>query len=294
MFTEKPILRKEATPARSLRIAGLAGIVGALIAAIAGSVWVVGGQNSLPGFTPALKPAFVVAELFTSEGCSSCPPADDLLAKLVEQQPVPGVTVVGLSESVDYWNRLGWVDPFSSNSFTQRQMDYESKAFHGTNVFTPQLVIDGAAEEVGSDAGSVYRAIARAAMVPKAAMKVSAEMEPAAGSLRVRLEIGDMASLADGKPIDVVVAVAENDLTSDVPRGENSGRRLRHAAVARKLQVIGEISNRSRASAYTASLPMTREWKAENIKVIGFLQERESRRIVGAGWSQVSVGQALR
>jgi hypothetical protein len=114
-----------------------------------------------------LHKAVVVAELFTSEGCSSCPPADEILSRLVQQQPITDVTVLGLSENVDYWNRLGWVDPFSSPLFSQRQSQYAARIFRSNDVYTPQMIIDGTLEEVGSDSGGVYRKIAQAPKVPK-------------------------------------------------------------------------------------------------------------------------------
>src|SRR5258706_11678533 len=87
----------------------------------AGSSWMARGQASPPAAAPPGDPAVVVAELFTSEGCSSCPPADEILSGLLRLQPLTSVTVLGLSEHVDYWNREGWVDPFSSAEFTRRQ-----------------------------------------------------------------------------------------------------------------------------------------------------------------------------
>src|ERR1700686_990870 len=118
-----------------------------------------GAQASRAGDVP------VLAELFTSEGCSSCPPADALLMKLDRLQPVPGARVIVLSEHVDYWNQLGWRDPFSSPQFSKRQADYAR--LMGSEVYTPQLVIDGRVQLNGSDAKDIQDAIARAAARPK-------------------------------------------------------------------------------------------------------------------------------
>lgn len=107
--------------------------------------------RAFPSAAPApAQDAIVLAELFTSEGRSSCPPADQVLTKLVQQQPIKGVTVIGMSENVDYWNSLGWVDPFSSPLFSSRQSEYAERAFHGPGVYTPQIVIDGSIQEVGT------------------------------------------------------------------------------------------------------------------------------------------------
>jgi hypothetical protein len=136
--------------------------------------------------TPAAN-AFVVAELFTSEGCSSCPPADALLSTLV-QQPTDGVTVLGLSEHVDYWNRLGWRDPFSSAVSTTRQSEYQVRVFGG-DIYTPQLVVDGYLQAVGSDARAVERAIANAAQAPKVAVDVTAGPAEPAANLRIQIDV---------------------------------------------------------------------------------------------------------
>src|ERR1700716_561296 len=106
--------------------------------------------------TPERVP--VVLELFTSEGCSSCPPADALLARVAEQQPVGGADVIALEEHVDYWDHQGWVDPFSSAQWTQRQRDYALR-FSDHGVYTPQLVVNGRSGFVGSRAAETYRAI---------------------------------------------------------------------------------------------------------------------------------------
>src|SRR5262245_53097741 len=121
----------------------------------------------------------VIVELFTSEGCSSCPPADDALIRLASTQPVPGVEIVAMSEHVDYWNSLGWTDPFSSAQFSQRQDEY-GRAFGLDGSYTPQMVVDGREQFVGNDVRNAVQAISRAAAAAKrpfqlAATKVNAD-----------------------------------------------------------------------------------------------------------------------
>src|SRR5271155_5036456 len=108
------------------------------------------------------RPVPVIVELFTSEGCSSCPAADRLRSRLEQNQPVPGVQVIAIEEHVDYWNQLGWTDPFSSPQYRARQNDY-AVAFHAGNIYTPQMVVNGLAQFVGSDMNRAYHEIGAAA-----------------------------------------------------------------------------------------------------------------------------------
>ena len=224
----------------------------------------------------------VVAELFTSEGCSSCPPADEILSQLVQRQPIAGVEVLALGEHVDYWDRLGWRDPFSSSLYSSRQSDYDARVFHRNEVFTPQLVIDGRLQQVGSDLDGIRRAIVHAAGAQKAAVTVSvARRTDRELSARVGIEVP--ASLTLSETADVLIAVTEDRLVSEVRRGENHGRTLRHSAVVRSLTSIGSLPPQDRTWSTTAVVPLPADWTLPNVRVIGFLQERESRRIVGAG-----------
>jgi hypothetical protein len=262
-------------------------VTGILAILIGGSFRLTGVRESSSAPPVPGHNAIVVAELFTSEGCSSCPPADEILSRLVQQQPVANVTVLGLSENVDYWNRLGWVDPFSSPAFSQRQSEYAAQVFRSSGVYTPQMVIDGSLEEVGSDAGAVYRKIAQAAKLPKAAMNIAATLMPDATAMRIEVNVEVPPEVTAREPANMILAVTENNLASDVRRGENNGRLLRHNAVVRSLQTVGDLTPSTRTWSKTTSVSIAREWKPENLKVIGFLQEQQSRRIIGAGWSTV-------
>jgi hypothetical protein len=173
----------------------------------------------------------VLAELFTSEGCSSCPSADALLMKLDKLQPVPGAQIVVLSEHVDYWNSLGWTDPYSSQQFTQRQAMY-ARSLRDQS-YTPQLVIDGRVAFVGSNQREILPAVAREAALPKTSVKiVSAKRE--GNDAVVSLAVG-----ASSGKAEVWVAIADEHDRSSVRKGENSGRTLDHVAVVRTLTRIG-------------------------------------------------------
>lgn len=221
---------------------------------------------SVPAPAPAPAATPVLVELFTSEGCSSCPPADRLLARLAAEQSVPGALVVPLSLHVDYWNRLGWEDPFSSRTFTERQGTYAARFGSSGRVYTPQMVVDGRTEFVGSDERAARRAIEAAAKEPRAFVRAASA---GAGSVRV--------TVAGAVPgADVVLAVVEDGLSSDVTRGENAGKKLPHAAVARALAAVGQVDPRGR---FDAEVPVPRGGGAR--RVFAFAQEHGTGRVLG-------------
>ena len=232
---------------------------------------------------PALAP-IVVVELFTSEGCSSCPPADALLMQLSEPGAA-GATILTLSEHVDYWDQLGWRDPFSAQLFSRRQSDYAARAFRSDRIYTPQIVVDGRLETVGSDAASVRSLVAQAARDPKAVVTVTATRHGTA-DLNATVAI-DARGIERRGDADVVVAVVEDRLQNDVKRGENQGRTLAHTAVVRGLTSAGTISAKSAAFGGEARIPWTAAWKPADVRVIAFVQDKRTMRIFGAGAATV-------
>lgn len=222
----------------------------------------------------------IVAELFTSEGCSSCPPADVLLTEMVTKQPIDGIRVIGLSQHVDYWDRLGWRDRFSSARYTQRQTEYSDRVFEGKGVYTPQMVIDGHLQAVGNDPAEVAAALDRAKTRPKAAISADARRLPKGLAVEVRATVAD--AVAGSEPLDVVVAIVENGLVTAVTDGENEGETLHHSAVVRKLESIGTMPAGAGGFTKRVSLSVDRGWTPSRLEIVAFLQERKSRRIVGA------------
>ena len=168
----------------------------------------------------------ILVELFTSQGCSSCPPADRVLAQL-DQQPVPGIEFLVLSEHVDYWNRLGWTDPYSSAALTARQQRYGQR-FSLDGVYTPQAVVHGQAQLVGSDSAKLLAAARQAATRPQIALAIT-DFERSNGRLKGRV------TGAIPPKATLVAALAADPTPTAVPRGENSGRQLAHVAVVRRL-----------------------------------------------------------
>ena len=221
----------------------------------------------------------VLVELFTSEGCSSCPAADDLLRRLIDEQPIPGVEIIGLSEHVDYWNQLGWRDPFSSSRFTGRQELY-SVHFDGNGMYTPQAIVDGRFQMIGSDGPKLRDAILAAAKHPKAAITVSAR----AASTKAAAVVVDVRDVPAGQggDLDVMVAIIENGLAIDVKRGENASRRLHHDAVVRFLERAGTLRRDVTSGTFRSEVKLPADWSRPKLKVVVFLQHRGSSRIVGA------------
>jgi hypothetical protein len=220
----------------------------------------------------------IVVELFTSEGCSSCPPADAVLQQLLAASPVSGAEIVALGEHVDYWDALGWKDRFSSAALTARQQTY-GRALNVDAIYTPQIVVDGRQEMVGSDVAAVKKALARALDTPHGRIRIDAEAAEA-GALSVALAATELPPPAKGDRDEFVVAVTEDQLTTDVRRGENHGRRLSHAAVVRSLMAVGRVNGGQ--STASARVPLARDWQRARLKVVAFVQEQRSRRIVAA------------
>jgi hypothetical protein len=220
--------------------------------------------------------------LFTSEGCSSCPPADALLAQLDAQQPVAGAEVIVLEQHVDYWNHLGWADPFSSPEFTRRQQEY-ADSFGNGSVYTPQMIVDGKVEFVGSRERQARQAIADAASQPKTSVRFTAETNANSGKLVFTAYVPKLAAARSDDSAEVYLAITESRLHSEVTRGENAGRALDHAGVVRLLKRLGVAEAKGDPSfSRTETVTVAPAWKRENLRAVLFLQEKRSRHVLGA------------
>lgn len=235
------------------------------------------------GDGPAFARVPVLVELFTSEGCSSCPPADVALAQLERTQPVAGVEIVPLSLHVDYWNRLGWTDPYSSASFSARQSDY-SRAWDENRVYTPQVIVDGRAELLGSDGTKTRHAVEEAARLPKAAIELVPDAPGSGAALRIRVRA--LPPVTPGDTAELLLAITEDRLANDVPRGENAGRRLVHSAVVRDLMIVGTLQQ---GAPFETQRPLRLrpDWKRNALHAVAFIQERKSRKILGVARIQI-------
>ncbi len=236
----------------------------------------------LPVSAEADDAKFVIVELFTSQGCSSCPPADRLLTQLGNEGVKRGTRVLPLSFHVDYWNYIGWTDPFSSPEWSQRQRRY-ARTFGLDTVYTPQLVIHGVSQVVGSNEAKVRSEIARAARLQDSVvLDLSVEgLDDDSGQLEVAIEARPREE-APANPYDVLVAVLEEELETPVRRGENASRTLRNDFVVRSMQsVLTQVQAQSDATA-SADFTIAPEWKKERLAVIVFAQDTTTLRILGA------------
>lgn len=213
----------------------------------------------------------VLVELFTSEGCSSCPPADRALAFLQKEQPNSQAEIITLAFHVDYWDDLGWKDEFSSPLYTQRQQFY-ARSFKLNSSYTPQMVVDGSFELVGSNLGKAKKAIADTLKTPKAKVELAKDEN----NLKVKISESQNNEVAT-----VYLAIAEDNLSSNVQRGENAGNRLEHISVVRELKMLGKIEPKQVNFESQTALVFQPNWKKENLKLVVFVQENQSRKVLG-------------
>ena len=220
------------------------------------------------------SPRPVLVELFTSEGCSDCPPADALLAQLDSTQFVPGTTAIVLSEHVTYWNHLGWRDPFSFDEMDARQQEYGDR-FGLNSVYTPQMVVDGATQFVGSDRDALTRAMQKSAAQEKLPVEiVDPHLENGKAMFSLRSSSGN-------NSVRWYAAIAADATRSEVARGENAGRTLHHTAVVRVLRPLKRT-----AEAQEFSLPVDAVAEASpNIRLVVFAVDAHSGRVEAAAQS---------
>jgi hypothetical protein len=226
-------------------------------------------------------PVPVIVELFTSEGCSSCPPADQMLGDLVRTQPVTDVLIVGLGEHVDYWDHQGWRDPFSDKLFSVRQSAYAAARASG-EVYTPQMIVDGTRVVVAQDRLGAVDAIRRSAAAPKTPVRLAWRADTPS-SLDIQAEAG-----IAGAGAQVFLAMTEDALSSSVTAGENAGRHLTHPAVVRQLRDLGRTDSTG-AFHKTTAIKLDASWRRSALRAVVFIQRRPLGAITAVGISPVQL-----
>jgi hypothetical protein len=231
----------------------------------------------------------VLVELFTSEGCSSCPPADSILQKLVEKQPIANADVIAIEEHVDYWNHDGWIDPYSSAAWTERQMVYSPQT-KDTGPYTPEMVVDGKTSFAAADPPKVVTTIESAAASRKAEVSISPEGPAEKNSREFNIAVGKLISPDAGDSAEVWLAVTEDGLHSSVNAGENAGRALTHVATLRSLHKIGVTDANGSPNSYVGRtrVKFDSHWNAANLHVIVFVQQKKSHAILGVASAKLA------
>jgi hypothetical protein len=227
--------------------------------------------------TPTAVP--VVVELFTSEGCSSCPPADVFLERLQSTQPIPGARVITLSEHITYFNHDGWKDPYSSDQLTDRQEVYVHR-FGLPSAYTPQFVVDGVDEFKLTDAGQLQAVFEKAVKDPKIPVTITSTHIDSAESGIVRGHI-EIDGTTTKQPTDVYVAVTLHQANSDVTAGENKGRKLTETEVVLNLEKIGKIAP-GRGFSRDFEVKLKSKTHPANLGLVVVVQASGTGKIVGA------------
>ena len=243
-----------------------------LIAALSGFLALTASSSTAQ--TAATNRTPVLVELFTAEGCSSCPPADALLGKLEHLQPVNGAQIIILGEHVDYWDKEGWRDRFSSPDYTARQTEYATK-LHVKDNYTPQMIVDGTDQFLGSDAEHALKSITAAAQTPKVSLTVT---NVTVDGHRVFAEVSAPAFSVKG---DLYAALVDPVATTDVKKGENGGKHLEHAGVVRTMQRIGSLKDLA-AGPRKFNLNAPSDAVPGSMRVVVFAQRSDMGPIVGA------------
>lgn len=252
-------------------IAILTGL-GVVAACMTQSASVAAGEDQPAIVEPTVDRQPVLVELFTSEGCSSCPPADRVLAILEKDQLVPSADVITLAFHVDYWDRLGWKDSFSQHEYTERQEAY-ARSLKGT-AYTPQMVVDGTREFVGSTRSKANDAIKASANEKTGIVEVI----NSAGSLNAKIS-----GISGGSDATVYLAIAEDGLSTDVKRGENGGKTLPHSSVVRQLISIGAVKGAETSFETEYKIPTDDQWTAKNLRYVVFVQRNKDMKVLAVG-----------
>jgi hypothetical protein len=226
----------------------------------------------------------VLIELFTSEGCSSCPPADALLEKLDRSQPVNGAELIVLSEHVDYWNDIGWKDPYSSHEYSERQSAYAAH-FGSSGIYTPQMVVDGHSDLVGSDERGAIEAVENETRFVKVPLSLSG-LHFENNKVSMHVEAGPLEPSMGARSANLYLAIADESDVSQVSRGENAGRTLKHVAVLRSLVPVGTVNKADKVSK-DVTVNVSNESRGR-LRVVGIIQEQSAGRVLGVASARLS------
>jgi len=232
--------------------------------------------NNAINMTKNKTPKVAIIELFTSEGCSSCPSADAVLSRLKREQPVNGVKIIPLSESVPYWDYIGWKDPYAKESFTARQKEYCQK-LASDSLYTPQAVINGKAQTTGSNYSEILRLVGATSAATDIAIDGNLEGYGNRLKLTARLQLP---TKADRSNLKLEAFVVEDNLTSNVTRGENAGAKISHDNVVRDLLSLEQITADNQV--FIKTINMQPGWNPKNLSIVITVQDKTTKAICAA------------
>lgn len=212
----------------------------------------------------------VLVELFTSQGCPTCPAADKILTDLEISQPIAEAEIITLAWHVDYWDSFGWKDEFASPVFSQRQVAY-SRALNIGETYTPQMFVDGTTHFIGTKLDKATKAITNAAKSEKTEITLSLDKD------KIKISIPN---LPKHERATVFVAFVQNNLSRKIGRGNNAGKTLLHSSVARDLRSVGSVEPQTQKFETETFLQFQPVWEKENLNLIVFVQENGSRKIL--------------
>jgi hypothetical protein len=242
-----------------------------------------GGNSGHATDTPNKGPSTILVELFTSEGCSTCPPAD-LALEQMDKQPIPGAQLIVLSEHVDYWDHEGWKDPYSSPAATDRQNEYVH-AFSLKTAYTPQIFVDGSSEMHLNDPNQVNQVFQKALSATKTAVRIASLTVDTETStvVRGRIEVDEN---SEKNKANVYVVIALDHVESQVMRGENGGKHLSHVAVVQELKKIAKLE-KGKGLDQEFKLKLKPGTDPANVRIIAFVQDPGPGRVWGAAFRKL-------
>jgi hypothetical protein len=235
-------------------------------------------NKTAPADTSSAVTHPILVELFTSEGCSSCPPADALLQKMDISPPINGAQLIVLSEHVDYWDHDGWKDPNSSAALTERQADYV-RVLGLSEPYTPQIIVDGTSEVRANNPQQFAKVFQEAAVVPKISVRIG-EVSIDAGNPNVLRAHIEADGSSDKHNADVFVAVALDRVESQVLRGENGGKHLTNIAVVLQITKVGKLS-KGKSFDETVPLKLKPGTDPKSLRIVAFVQESGPGKLLG-------------
>lgn len=229
-------------------------------------------QKKQPKKKQIEQPGFAIVELFTSQGCNACTAADKILSEVIADARKNKKPVYAMSFHVEYWNKLGWKDPYSSLKFTNRQKNYSS-VLGEREVYTPQIFVNGNTPFVGSDKKRLLSEIDKELKIsPSVSLKLSRSDSTTTDTLRI-----DYVSSKTDKNFNLYIALVQRNIVTKVVKGENAGKTLTHDNIVRIFETIPLLSPSGELKISVKMFSLN-----NNFSIYGFIQQKQTKHILAA------------